>query len=97
METNSPVGGSPQEQGRGTLILILGILSLIVCAILGPFAWLMGKADLAKMDQGLMDAKDQGITKAGMICGMIATILIVVGVVIGIVMVLFGGLAAAVA
>lgn len=52
----------------------------------------MGKGDLQKMDQGLMEEKDRGTTKAGMICGIIGTILIVCGLVFG---VLFGVLGAA--
>jgi hypothetical protein len=31
---------------RGTLILVLGILSLVVCGLLGIFVWVMGSGDL---------------------------------------------------
>jgi len=80
---------------RGTLILVLGILSLVVCALLGPVAWIMGNADLKEMKAGRMDPSGEGSTNAGKICGMIATILIAVGVVIGILSVILGvGLAA---
>jgi hypothetical protein len=77
---------------RGSTVLVLGILSLvlmpiIICAglVLGPIAWIMGQHDLADMRAGRMDRDGQGSTNAGRICGMIATILcivIVVGVAI---------------
>lgn len=83
------------EQHRGTLVLVLGILSLVLCQILGPVAWIMGNGDLAKMAAGQMDPEGEGVTKAGKICGMIATILLIIGVVVGVLMMVLGfGLAA---
>jgi hypothetical protein len=89
--TYAATGGASRKPGRGGLILTLGILSLIICGLLGPFAWIMGKGDLQKMDQGLMEERDRGTTKAGMICGIIATILIVCGIAITILYALFVG------
>jgi hypothetical protein len=60
---------------RGTLILVLGILGLVVCGPLGIAAWIMGKGDLKEMDAGAMDPTGRGMTNAGKICGLIATIL----------------------
>jgi len=41
---------------RGTLILVLGIVSIFVCGIiLGPIAWVMGNNDLREMSAGTMD------------------------------------------
>jgi len=62
---------------RGTLILILGILGLVVCAPCGIAAWIMGNTDLREMDAGLMDPSGRSNTKAGQICGIIATILFI--------------------
>jgi len=95
---SAPTGGS-MEPHRATMVFVLGLLSLIVCALCGPFAWRMGKADLAKMDAGQMDPEGKSLTKAGYICGMIGTILLCLGVVIWvlwmIIAVLFVGAAAA--
>ena len=64
------------EPHRGTLIQVLGILSLTVCNIFtGIPAWIMGKGDLEKIKGGIMDPEGVGMTKAGMICGIISTIL----------------------
>jgi hypothetical protein len=69
---------------RGSTVLTLGILSLILChIILGPIAWAMGSTDLSEMRQGRMDPDGEGLTNAGRICGIIATIIGIVGLVIG--------------
>ena len=70
---------------RGPVILVLGILSLIVCAPLGIAAWVMGSGDLKEMDAGKMDPVGRGNTEAGKICGMIGTILMIIGTIIGII------------
>jgi len=75
---------------RGTLILILGILGLVVCGPLGIAAWIMGSGDLKQMDAGTMDPAGRGTTQAGKICGIIATVLLVVGLVIFAAIFLFG-------
>jgi hypothetical protein len=70
---------------RGTLILILAIFGIILCAPLGIAAWVMGSGDLKEIDAGTMDASGRSITQAGKICGMITTILFAIGIVIGLV------------
>jgi hypothetical protein len=80
---------------RGTLILVLGILGLVVCGPLGIAAWIMGKNDLGEMDAGLMDPEGRSLTNAGRICGIIATILLAVGLLVGILLFVVGMLGAA--
>jgi len=75
---------------RGTVILVLGILGLVLCMPLGIVAWIMGSADLKDMDAGTMDPSGRGNTNAGKICGMIATILAIVGLVIGVLVFMLG-------
>lgn len=60
---------------RGTLILVLGILSLVVFQPLGIAAWIMGNNDLTEMRAGRMDREGEGLTNAGRICGIIGTII----------------------
>jgi hypothetical protein len=79
---------------RGSTILTLGILSLVICGpIMGPIAWVMGNTDLKEMAAGRMDRSGEGMTKAGQIIGMVATILSIVALCIyGVVFVaLLGG------
>ena len=67
---------------RGTLILILGILGLVICMPCGIASWVMGNTDLAAMQRGEMDRAGEGMTKAGKICGMISVILAIVFIII---------------
>ena len=62
---------------RGSLILALGILSMIVCAPLGIVAILMGRGDLAEIDAGQRDPEGRTSTQAGYICGIFGKILLV--------------------
>jgi len=71
------------EPHRGGLILALGILGLVVCGFIAPFAWIMGKGDLAEIDGGRMDPEGRGLTQAGMICGIVGTALIALGILAG--------------
>jgi hypothetical protein len=80
---------------RGTIILVLGILGLVVCGPLGIAAWVMGSGDLKEIDAGTMDPAGRGTTQAGKICGMIATILMIIGAIVGILFVALVGFGAA--
>tara|TARA_B110000014_G_scaffold50287_1_gene33415 strand:+ start:258 stop:560 length:303 start_codon:yes stop_codon:yes gene_type:complete len=78
----SETTNSVLEHHRGTLILVLGILSLVGCTFFtGIPAWIMGKGDLAKMKGDQMDSDGKVFTKAGMICGMISCILSIITIV----------------
>jgi hypothetical protein len=82
------------EPHRGTVILVLGILSLVIAHfILGPIAWYMATEDLKKIRAGRMDPEGESPTNTGRICGMIGTILGIVGLVFAcIVMIVWLGL-----
>lgn len=71
------------QQGRGTLILVLGILSCIIgCFPIGIAAWVMANHDLRGIEDGTIDPVDQGLIKAGKIMGIISLCLFVVGVIV---------------
>ncbi|HEY1375778.1 MAG TPA: hypothetical protein VGF55_03255 [Gemmataceae bacterium] len=72
------------EPHRGSTVLTLGILSLVVCSPLGIAAWVMGNTDLAAMRRGDMDPSGEGTTQAGRICGMIGTARLAVECMIGV-------------
>lgn len=77
------------EPHRGSTILVLGLLALLVCGLIGPFAWSMGSTDLKKMAAGEMDDSGRGETQAGYICGIIATLLMGVALVFVILWIVF--------
>ncbi len=65
---------------RGTLILVLGILGLVICTPLAVVAWVMGSGDLKQIDAGIMDPTGRGLTQAGKICGIIGTVLLIISI-----------------
>ncbi|MFT3855436.1 MAG: DUF4190 domain-containing protein [Ilumatobacteraceae bacterium] len=76
-------GMMPANHPQGTTILVLGILSLVVCSILGPFAWSMGNKAIREIDaDGTTIYANRGQIVAGRICGMIATILLAISLVV---------------
>jgi hypothetical protein len=85
------------EPHRGTLVLVLGILSLFILPIiLGPIAWVMGSGDLRKMRAGLMDREGESNTNARRICGIIGTVLGVLCCIPYSLFFVFGGIRAAI-
>ncbi len=69
-----------QEDSQATTVLVLGILGLVLCQILGPFAWVMGNKELAAIDAGQRAPENRGTAQAGKILGIIATVLLIVGI-----------------
>jgi hypothetical protein len=69
---------------RGTLILVLGILSVVGFGILtGIPAWIMGNSDLKQMRAGIMDPEGESNTNIGRILGMVMTIITLISFVPG--------------
>ena len=69
-----------QEDSQATTILVLGILGLVLCQVLGPFAWVMGNKELEGIDAGRRAPENRGTAQAGRILGIISTVLLIVGV-----------------
>lgn len=73
---------STREHPDGTTVLVLGILGLVVCGVLAPFAWAKGNAAKREIDaHPEIQWSNAGSVNAGRICGIIGTILIILGVV----------------
>jgi hypothetical protein len=80
-----------REHPAGTTVLVLGILSLVICGLLGPIAWAKGNTAKREMDaEPGVRWTNRGSITAGRICGMIASILLIVSVVL-VVLVLAAG------
>jgi len=74
MTVASP-GQQPQTASTQAIIaLVLGLLSLICCGILGPFAWYLGSQELKAIAAGSSPAAGEGLAKVGMILGILGTI-----------------------
>jgi hypothetical protein len=83
----TPYGGYAQEHPQATTVLILGILGLVLCQLISPFAWVMGNRVVGEIDASQGQLGGRGAANAGRICGMVGTILMVVGLVFGLVVV----------
>ena len=70
-------GGVAQEHPEGTTVLVLGILSLLVCGVLGPIAWVKGNKAIADMDRRGGTWTNRSQVQAGRICGIIASSLLI--------------------
>jgi hypothetical protein len=79
---------------RGTTILVLGILSIMLCQVLGPVAWAMGNEELRRIGIGQVDPMTRNSVTAGRICGIVATVLLIISVITVVGMVAFIGSAA---
>lgn len=79
----SPYGGyAAREHPQGTTILVLGILSIVVCSLLGPVAWVMGNNAIAEIDANPAAYTNRGTVQAGRICGIVTTALMALVLVI---------------
>ncbi len=90
MPPQHPVPGAALQPHRGTMILVLGILGIVVCVIPGIIAWVMGNTDLREMAAGQMDPTGEGLTRAGKICGIISVVLNLIVVVLWVLMLIIG-------
>ena len=85
----APYGQAPQAPGypmayapdhpKATTSLILGILGIVICGIIAPFAWRMGKRTVAEIDASHGQLGGRGSAQAGYILGLIGTILLGLG------------------
>lgn len=73
--------GAYPEASQATTVLVLGILGIVICGILAPFAWAMGNKELAAIDAGRRPPENRGTANAGRILGIIGSVLLIVGLV----------------
>jgi len=78
----APYGYRPTvEHPNGTTILVLGILSLVVCGLLGPVAWSMGNNAVREMNANqAVEYRNRGNVTAGRVCGIIGSVLLAIQV-----------------
>ena len=90
----APVGyGYPAQQqtsGKATTIMVLGILSLVLCMVLGIVALVMAPGARAEIaaSQGRLGGESQ--IKAGVICSWVSIGLAIAGIVVALAIVVIG-------
>ncbi len=72
-----PQGGYQQEHPKGTTVLVLGILGLVLCQLCAPFAWSMGNKTLKEIDANPGRYSNRGTVNAGRICGIVGSVLLI--------------------
>lgn len=83
------MGGMVQQQqyqqrqfvfpSRSSTILTLGILSLVVCSVMGPIAWAMGNEEMRRMDSGQTPDDQRSTATAGRVCGIVGSCFLMFG------------------
>jgi uncharacterized membrane protein YjgN (DUF898 family) len=84
-----PVAYAP-DHPRATTALVLGILGIVLCQVVAPFAWRIGKRTVDEIDASHGQLGGRGSAQAGYVLGIIGTALLVLGLVA---LLLFAGLA----
>lgn len=87
------------DHPQAATAMVLGILGLVLCQVIAPFAWSMGKKTMAEIDASGGQLGGRGQAQAGYICGIVGTVLLALGVLFVIVyfviiVAIFGGIAA---
>jgi uncharacterized membrane protein YjgN (DUF898 family) len=81
MTQQPPPYALPPNHPQATTVLVLGILGLVVCGILGPFAWVMGNRVVAEIDASGGRVGGRTEANVGRILGIVATALLAVSLV----------------
>lgn len=71
----------PENHPNGTLILVLGIISLILCQPVGIVSWVMGNNALREIDSSNTVYSNRGNIVAGKVLGIISVALMVLSVI----------------
>ena len=66
----------PPKHPQATTVLVLGILGLVLCQVLGPFAWVMGNKAQKEIQAHPGAYSGDGEINAGRILGIISTALL---------------------
>ena len=73
------------DHPRATVALILGILGIVACSIVAPFALVIGRRSVTEIDASGGRLGGRGMAQAGFILGVIGTVILalsLIGVVV---------------
>jgi hypothetical protein len=86
--------GPRQDHPKAMTSLVLGILGLVICTPIAPFAWRIGKRAVDEIDASGGQWGGRSTAKAGYVLGLIGTILLIIGVLAFVLVLVVGGLGA---
>ena len=64
------------------LVLVLGIVGMVACQVVSPFAWVMGNRVVREIDASQGRLGGRGAAQVGQILGIIGTVILVAGVLV---------------
>lgn len=85
---------APPRHPNANTALILGIVGLLLCQLVSPFAWWMGRKALTEIEAAPGQFSGAGEAKAGWVCGIIGTAFLGLGLAIGLVFLVIAIIAA---
>src|SRR4051794_17954533 len=98
--TNPPGDGPPQgpyppiayapDPPKATTALVLGILGIVVCGFVAPFAWKVGRDTVRDIDASQGRLGGRGSAQAGYILGVLGTVLLGLGLLAAVVVLVLG-------
>lgn len=72
-------GAQPPYRGdhpKATTSLVLGILGIVLCQVLAPFAWVIGKRTVTEIDASQGTLGGRGSAQAGYVLGIVGSVLL---------------------
>jgi hypothetical protein len=72
---------TPPNASNAVTALVLGILGIVLCPLLGPVAWTLGRKGEQEIDRSGGAVGGRGMATAGKILGMVGSALILLVVV----------------
>lgn len=91
--TDAPPSGQycpPPRHPQATTVLVLGILGLVLCQLLSPFAWSTGNKAQKEIQASPGAYSGEGEINAGRILGIIGTAILGLGLLFLVVMLVIG-------
>ena len=86
-----PAGGPPAQAPGAIAALVLGILSIVLCPLCGPFAWSLGRKGELAADASGGALGGRGLATAGKVLGIIGTLFLLLLIVLLVVTISVGG------
>jgi Domain of unknown function (DUF4190) len=80
--------GPPPDHPQATTALILGIIGMVLCQLLGPFAFVIGRKALREIDASGGTLGGRGNAQVGYVLGIVSMVLLAVYAVIAVVYVI---------
>jgi hypothetical protein len=71
-----PPPWQPPDHPKAVTALVLGIVGVVACQVLSPFAWVIGKRTLDEIDASGGRYGGRGLAQAGYVLGIVGTVLL---------------------